>query len=541
MYSGGTAGSVIANHLTENMKFRVLILEGGPSNEGVLDIDVPGLHANLHRSPFDWNYTTVPQSGLNGQSLEYARGHVLGALVSINWMFYTRGSSDDYDRWATATGDEGWSWNHILPYILRNENFTSPADRHSTVGQFDWAFHNFTGTNYVSLPGFPRPLDDAYIQTSKDLKEEFPYDLDMNDGTPFGLGWLQSTIGNGTRSSAATSYLGPHYICRPNLDVVLRTYVSCKEYRLTILIHSLGANRTPYTLRAQKEVILSLGAIGTPHILLNLGIGDEEELQKVGVQPVLHLPSVGKNVSDHLYKRLNWTVDMAVAPEYTTAGFNQWLDNRTGPFANGVVNHVVWNKVADTSSIFNTIPDPAPGPHTPHFEFVLFGYPFTSLTGELALTLLLGVSTPMSRGSISLKSNDPFDAPLIDPAYLTADIDILIMKEAVRSAKRFFAGQAWKDTIIAPNGAFANATDDETLEHFIRSTSVSAGLHAVGTASMSPKGARYGVVDPDLLVKGTEGLRIVDASIMPIVPSGHTQAPTYAIAERAADLIKQAW
>ncbi|KAF9002463.1 pyranose dehydrogenase [Cyathus striatus] len=541
---GGTAGSVIANRLTENPNFKVLVLEAGPSNEGVLDIEAPHLFLNIS-STYDWNFTTVPQVGLNGLSLPYPRGYVLGGSSSINGQVYTRGSSDDYDRWAAISGDEGWSWNRMLPFILRNEKLTSPADGHSTAGQFDPAFHNFTGITSVSLPGFPRTLDDVFIQTSKDLKDEFPYNLDMNDGNPLGLGWLQSTIGNGTRSSAATSYLGPRFIHRPNLDVVLNTVVSRvlrsshrnKDDFRTIEFKS-GEDQTLRTITAKKEIILSLGTIGTPHILLNSGIGDEKELENIGVQSVLHLPSVGKNFSDHYYFDLTWLVNLTIVPENTPEALNQWLANRTGPLANGFVNHIAWGRVP------NINPDPVAGPHTPHYEFLLYGNGVVLPTGEPTIHISIGLSSAASRGSVSLKSNNTFDTPLIDPGYLTADTDVLIAKEAISSAKRFFAGPAWKDIILRPQGAFANVTDDQTLEQFIRNDPYAVrlpGLHAVGTAAMSPKGAPYGVVDPDLLVKGAMRLRIVDASIMPIVPCGHTQAPTYAIAERAAELIKKAW
>ncbi|KAF9002563.1 hypothetical protein BDQ17DRAFT_1357086 [Cyathus striatus] len=447
---GGTAGSVIASRLTENPNFRILVLEAGPSNEGIIDIDAPGLVFNLHKSSFDWNFTTVPQVALNGRSLDYTRGHVLGGSSSINAMFYTRGSSDDYNRWATITGDTGWSWNNIFHFILR------VSDGHSTAGQFDPAFHNFTGNTFVSLPGFSEPLDKT--------------------------GWLQTTIGNGTRSSAASSYLGPQFIKRSNLDIVLNTQISrvltsgndgskfdfrTVEFRsgkTTQLQVSKNNDSTLHTVTARKELILSLGSIGTPHILLNSGIGDKTELKKIGIKPILHLPDVGKNLSDQPYVSPNWFVNLTVTPVNATEALNQWLETRTGPLVSTVSNQVAGVE------------------HT----------------------------------------------------------DLLIMKEAIASAVRFFAGPTWKDIILGPQGAFSNVTDDLSLVQFIRENSDTA-LHAVGTAAMSPKGAQFGVVDPDLLVKGATGIRIVDASIMPVVICGHTQAPTYAIAERAAELIKQTW
>ncbi|KAF8994720.1 aryl-alcohol oxidase [Cyathus striatus] len=540
---GGTAGCVIANRLSENPNFRVLVLEAGPSNEGALNIEMPGGFGSLSNSAYDWNFTTVPQAGLNGRTFPYARGHVLGGTSAINAMMYTRGSADDYNRWAEVTGDDGWSWKKMLPFILRNERFTSPADGHSTTGQFDPALHDFKGMNSVSLPGFPASLDDTYIQTSKDLKDEFPFDLDMNDGTPHGIGWAQSTIGNGTRSTAATSYLGSRYINRPNLDVVLNSRISRvlslsngKDIDLrTVEFMSADQMRT---ITARKEVILSLGTIGTPHILLNSGIGDEQELEKVGVKPILHLPSVGRNFTDHVHATLSWFANLTVTPVNATTALNQWLDSRTGPYTNGFTNQIAWGRVRNVSSY--SIPDPAAGPLAPHYELILHRAPDILPTGESVLGMHTVVSTISSRGFVSLRTNNSFDNPLINPSYLTADTDLLLMKEAIYSAQRLFAGPAWKYIIQLPQGEFANATDERGLENFIRNTSAPV-FHAVGTCSMSPKGAHYGVVEPNLLLKSAKGLRIVDASVMPFIPCGHTQAPTYAIAERAAELIKQTW
>ncbi|KAF9002550.1 GMC oxidoreductase-domain-containing protein [Cyathus striatus] len=481
---GGTAGSVIANRLTENPKFRVLVLEAGPSNEGVLEIEVPGFNLNLPGSRYDWNFTTVPQTGLNGRSLPYARGHVLGGSSSINGMVYTRGSRDDYNRWATITGDEGWSWNKMLPFILRvgitkaqtnalfinsllrNEHFTLTGDRHSIQArQFDPAFHNFTGINYVSIPenSLSLEFEKAYTQTSKDLKNEFPYNLDMNDGTPIGLGWIQSTIGNGTRSSAATSYLGPRFIKRTNMDVVLNTRItrilsSSNKTDLRTIEFVSGANQTLHTITAQKEVILSLGSIGTPHILLNSGIGDKNELEKVEVRPVLQIPCVGKNLSDHLmFNSLTWAANPTITPENTTEALNQWLDTRTGPLSSGQsVNQLIFSRVPGSkeSSIFKFGQDSAAGPSTPHFEFSLSGVSYVPTENQTVLEAFIAMVTPESRGTVSLRSNNPLDAPLIDPEFLTAGVDILILNEAIASTKRFFGAPAWRDIILQPQGVF---------------------------------------------------------------------------------------
>ncbi|GLB40421.1 putative aryl-alcohol oxidase [Lyophyllum shimeji] len=209
---GGTAGNVVANRLTEDPRVNVLVFESGPSNEGVLDSIVPFFATSLENTAYDWNFTTTPQRGLSGRSLAYPRGHILGGSSSINGMFYTRGSSSDFDRFAAVTQDPGWSWNNIQPYIRKNERWTTPADHHNTQGQFDPSVHGFNGINAVSLSGFPQPTDPRVMQTTVQLSQEFPFNQDTNSGNPLGLGWLQTTIDHGKRSSSATSYLGPRVL-----------------------------------------------------------------------------------------------------------------------------------------------------------------------------------------------------------------------------------------------------------------------------------------------------------------------------------------
>ncbi|KDR81074.1 hypothetical protein GALMADRAFT_222642 [Galerina marginata CBS 339.88] len=554
---GGLAGSVVSSRLSENPKFKVLVIEAGPSNAGVLDSQVPFLEPGLLVSPFDWNFTTVPQAGAAGRVINYPRGHILGGSSSINDMFYTRGSSSDFDRFARVTGDQGWSWDSLLPYFLKNEKWLPPADNHNTIGQFNPVFHNSKGTGMtsVSLPGFPMlNTDGRTIQTTKDLKGEFPFNLDMNSGNPLGLGWLPSTIGNGERSSAATAYLTPKVVGRPNLEIVLNTQVT------RILQASGSGGHLPsfhkielssgsrlITVTASKEVILSAGSIKTPHILLNSGIGDKTELKRMGIISVLDNPSVGKNLTDHPLVPVNWfansnnTVDTIKQNATLQAELlKEWEQIRKGPLVNAGFNQISWSRIPDNSSIFKTFADPSSGRNSPHIELVISnGGAFSSALGNFVGAVPRVVS-PRSRGSVSLRSNNPLDAPLIDLGILSSKFDLFVLKEGVATARRFFAGPAWKGYVLQPSGAFSNATTDQALEDFIAETAITAA-HAVGTSSMSAKDAKFGVVDPDLKLKGAKGLRIVDASIMPFVPAAHTQASVYAIAERAADLIKADW
>ncbi|KAL0946176.1 hypothetical protein HGRIS_012438 [Hohenbuehelia grisea] len=560
---GGTAGNVVANRLTENPKFSVLVIEAGVSNEDVLDSIVPSFLFGLYgATPFDWNFTTVSQPGLNGRALPYARGHLLGGSSSLNAMFYTRGSSEDYDRWSKVTQDPGWSWQSLQSYIRKNELWTEPVDNHDTRNQFDPRVHGFNGINSVSLAGFPRSTDQRVIQVTKELPEEFPFDLDMNDGRPIGLGWLQATIKKGKRSSSATSYLGPQFINRPNLHVLLNTRVTRVLPRQQNDHNALIFDTVEFApdqgggptsrVTVSKEIILSAGVMGSPHILLHSGIGSAADLSAASVQPLLHLPDVGKNLSDQPALFNTWSVNSTDTPDEINRNatlqqevLREWNRTQEGPLGDSPATHIIWSRLDSNASIFTEFEDPSAGPHTPHIElFTSPGFPGAPPPVGNFFSVGMAVVSPQSRGALSWNSSNPFDPPLIDPGLLNSKFDLFAMRAAVRKARRFVAAPAWSGYILQPFGALANvsseATTDDELDTYIRGTAATS-CHAVGTAAMSARNARFGVVDPDLRVKGVRGLRVADASVMPFITSGHTQAPTYFIAERAADLIKSAW
>ncbi|KAJ7026127.1 aryl-alcohol oxidase-like protein, partial [Mycena alexandri] len=568
---GGTAGLVVANRLTENPNFSVLVLEAGVSNVGVLDSIIPSFVGNLlGPTIYEWNYTTVPQSGLNGRVLDYLRAHMLGGCSSHNGMFYTRGSAGDFDRYAKITGDAGWSWSEILPYFLKNEKWSPPADHHDTSGEFNPAFHSTKGLTSVSLPGFAWPIFyDHVLQTTKELPDEFPFNLDMNSGFPLGLGWLQSTVGDGMRSSSATSYLASEFIQRENLNVLIHAQVSqlvdaqnvtgepffdgvkfkqgisCPQQPPGILYNEIGTSE--FTARAVKEIILSAGAVGTPNILMHSGIGDQAMLNALGIPTVLHLPGVGQNIQDQASISTRWFVNTTQTIESITQNatrfneaFEEWNRSHTGPFVEFGPTHVAWLRLPSSSSVFENHTDPSAGPQTPHIELVFEAGAGLGPPGNASQHFMgagVAVVTPASRGTITINSSNPFDPPVIDLGLLQNDFDIFALREGIKSAYRFFGAPVWQDIIIGPTQDLQNLTTD-ALDEFIRNTAAPP-LHLVGSAAMSARDAPDGVVNPDLLVKGLARLRVVDASVLPIVPSAHTQAATFALAERAADMIKE--
>lgn len=558
---GGLSGCVLANRLSEQKNAQVLVLEAGGSDRGVLELQVPYyVRRALSKPTWEWNTTYVPQPGLNGRALPFIRGFVLGGSSSINGLVYTRGSADDFNRYAELAGDPGWSWEAMLPYFLKMERFSPPADGHDTTGQYDPSVHNTKGTTGVSLYGHALDMDPLMVAAANELGGDFSFVLDQNAGVPIGIGWTQNTIRNGTRDSAATSYLADKYLSRPNLHVLLHAQVrrvieSKQKKRIDGVEFVQGG--TLHKVTARKEIILSAGSLGSPDILLKSGIGNAQTLSEMGV-PVIHdLPSVGQNASEQTFVDVQWYTNskdtfnhILLDPTLEQHYLEEWKTNRTGPLTNGNRNHLVWLRLnhsdPEVQAMIEKYGDPAPGKNTPHIEFMPDnGLKTGSTTGEHSLDFQAVAVYPLSRGSVTLNSSDPFGPPLLDGAFFEHPMDLFVQQQAVKEAIRLATSDAFKGYAVKPFpeiAAFYNVDtgtiDDAALESYLRNKSQS-NLHTVGTNTMTARGAGWGVVDPDLKVKGLKGLRVVDTSIFPFCPAAHTQAPTYALAERAADLIKE--
>ncbi|KAK0233885.1 GMC oxidoreductase-domain-containing protein [Armillaria fumosa] len=456
---GGAGGAVVANRLTEE-NFSVLVLEAGPSDRDLLSLEIPYL-VNLLGSEYTWNYSTTVQPGLNNKTILFPRGHVLGGSTSINGMIYTRCSPEDYDRYANFTWDPGWSWESLKPYAFKNEKWVPPADGHDTAGQYDPAIHSLDGMNGVSISGYPHPTDERVLRTTFELPDEFPFLLDINSGIPHGIGYMQATINDGKRSSSAVSYLGPDFINRANLHVLLGAQVTkviqSDESELTFNIVEFSASSEGsmqfFNATAVKEIVLSAGVIGTPHILLNSGIGNAAELLEVGIQAIIDLPDVGKNLSDQPGVGNKWYVndtntwdDIVRNLTYRNELVMQWNETRTGPLVDTPPSHISWSRLPDDSPIFERLNDPAAGRNTPHLEIIVsnaWNIPASLIpdTGNF-LSVWTTVVSPASRGTVKLNSSDPLDPPLIDPGYLTSEFDVFAMVAAVKSAKRFLSASA---------------------------------------------------------------------------------------------------
>ncbi|KAJ3992054.1 alcohol oxidase [Lentinula boryana] len=552
---GGVAGSVVANRLTENANVSVLLIEAGPFHKGVIETEVPFYFWLGIPSTYQWNYTTVPQLSANNRSISYPRGHILGGSSAINGMVYDRAATSDFDKLANMTGDSGWAWESMLTYYEKLETFGPPADGHNITGQFDPSVHGFSGPLGVSLPGYSQTLDSLVLETLNN--SSFPYNEDSNSGSELGFAWQVSTINNGTRTTAATAYLADNYLARPNLDVVVnalvtRVLASNGSDIDTIEFHAVG-NTTNLNVQASREVIMSAGSINTPHILLNSGIGDNATLSAMNITPVHHLPSVGQNMSDTTVIYVSWevnstdTFDALLNNETARAeAFAEWNTTRTGRMANGVINlsgMLQMNESDPTvQSIHQQYSESIAGSNDADFE-MLFIDGYTTTSNSTYFSMLYGVLSPMSRGSVTLNASDPMGPPLIDPNYFASEYDVLVMRQALLTGFDFVSSEQWSSYLVEPVNGLAEVIEAVGTSNFtamdeLMRNGVQNGAHLVATSSMSPYGADWGVVDPDLRVKGLNGLRIVDASVYPFVPGGATQLPTYCLAERASDIIK---
>jgi choline dehydrogenase-like flavoprotein len=527
-------GSVIANRLSADPNATVLLIEAGGNQHDFFDSRVPFLAPELQMTAADWNYTTAPQIGYNNRSIPFTRGHVLGGSSSVNYMAYNRASNDTYDRWAEITGDDAWSWEKLEPYYFRNSHLVPPAGYPSYSTDVIPSAHGY-GPVDVSVPDNPYPLDYHVINASLDMGGRFEYNRDLNAGDFVGFSWAQLAVANGERDSAATAYLDPLLngtVKGRRLDVLLNTQVTrlvqsgvesgVPAFRTVEMVAS--SSNSTICVTARKEVILSGGVVGTPQILLQSGIGPAAELSALGIPNIVDLPSVGKNLTDHPLNALYFTVKQNTTLDpilqnstIMEQAIARWNATRDGPLADTASNTYAFMRLPENATIFSKVPDPAAGPLSSNTE-LLFAEGFQPVTqvpmpkSGNYLTVLTVVVSPTSRGSITLSSTDPLAHPVINPNYLTSDFDKYAAVQAMRDTFTVFENEAFDGYIGEPYGPLTNATTDAQLLAYQQEYGVTI-WHGVGTAKMSARGADWGVVDPDLKVKGTRGLRVADASV----------------------------
>ena len=516
----GSAGCVLANRLSEDPDNRVLLVEAGG-----LDINpwihVPvGYFKTMHNPSTDWCYTTEPDNGIAGRQLQWPRGKVLGGSSSLNGLLYVRGQAEDYDRWESL-GNAGWSYSDVLPYFKKSEDQERGSD----------AYHGVGGPLKVSDLRLRRPIADFFIEAAK--QTGIPANEDYNGEQQEGVAYFQQTAHKGFRWSTAKGFLRPARK-RSNLTVLTRaqtTRILFSGNRAVGIEYEKSGKR--YKAHASKEVVLSAGAINSPQLLQLSGIGPTEVLNNAGIETLHKLPGVGRNLQDHLQIRLVFKTSQRTLNDEVNSWLKQaWVGlqyilTRTGPLtlaASQVAIFTRTNPDIDRPDIqFHMQPLSADKPGDGAHKFSAF----TASVCQLR---------PWSRGCIEIKSADPFEYPAIHPNYLSDERDHQVVIDSIKVARRIAEADALKPHILSeyvPGEAFQS---DEELLEAARKFSQTI-YHPVGTCKMGDD--ELAVVDERLRVHGMAGLRVVDASIMPEIVSGNTNAPTIMIAEKAADMIRQ--
>ena len=519
----GSAGCVLANRLTKDGKNSVLLVEAGGKDDWFW-IDIPvGYLYTIGNPRTDWCFRTESEPGLNGRSLGYSRGKVLGGCSSINAMVYMRGQRSDYDHWA-ALGNRGWSWEEVLPYFKRAECHFAGADE----------FHGCDGELHVQAPRLRWEILDAW----RDAAEEcgIPKVPEFNRGDNFGNAYFHMNQKRGVRWSATKAWLRPA-LGRPNLKVITKAHT--KAIRVETLDGRKRATGIDLVVegqgegfaRARKEVILAAGAIGSPQLLQLSGIGPSALLRQHGIGVVHELPGVGENLHDHLQIRMVWKVNGKTLNERA----NSWL----GKAAMGL-EYLVFKTGPLTMppSQLGAFARSDPAQATPDVEWHVqplslgkFGDPLDPFP---AITPSVCNLRPTSRGHLRIASPDPFAPPRIVLNYLSTDEDRRVAARSMRMTRRIMAAKAL--TRYAPQEwrPGPSVSDDEGLVKAAGDLGTTI-FHPVGTCRMGRDASS--VVDERLRVHGIEHLRVIDASVMPRITSGNTNAPTYMIAERGAELI----
>lgn len=514
----GSAGCVLANRLSEDPSNRVLLLEAG-GNDLNFWLHVPvGYFKTMHNPAFDWCYLTEPDAGIADRRLQWPRGKVLGGSSALNGLLYVRGQRQDYDRWAEL-GNAGWSYDDVLPYFRKSEDNSRGANE----------FHGVGGPQKVSDLRLRRPIAEHFIQAATEIG--IPLNEDYNGAEQEGVGYFQQTAHNGFRWSTAKSFLRPAKK-RPNLKVETRaqaTHLIMDGKRVTGVGYRRG--NEDKTATARGEVILSAGAINSPQILQNSGIGDPEMLKRAGIETRHALAGVGKNLQDHLQIRLVFKTNKRTLNDELNNPLKrmmvgmQYMLTRTGPLTLAASQVAVFTRSSenvDRPDIqFHMQPLSADKPG----EGV---HPFSAFTSSVCQL------RPYSRGEVVVESTDARAYPKIYPNYLSDERDCAVAIGGIKVAREIAQAPSLRNCIVdeyAPGREFQ--TDEELLDAARKYSQTI--YHPTSTCKMGSD--EMAVVDSRLRVHGVEGLRVADASIMPEIVSGNTNAPTIMIAEKAADII----
>ncbi|HEY1936977.1 MAG TPA: choline dehydrogenase [Candidatus Angelobacter sp.] len=510
----GSAGCVLANRLSEDPSVKVLLLEAG-GRDVKKEIRIPLAFSKLFKGPCDWTYFTEPEAQLGNRSLYWPRGKVLGGSSSMNAMIYVRGHRSDYDQWRDL-GNSGWAYADVLPYFKKSENQEHGASE----------YHGAGGPLCVSDLRTVNPLSEAFVAAGEEAG--FQRNPDFNGASQEGFGLYQVTQSKGQRHSAAAAFLRP-VMARKNLTVrtgahVFGIYFEGKRAAIVSFQHGSGSVQE----RAEREIIVCAGAIGSPQILMLSGVGPADQLRRFDIPVTCDLPGVGKNLQDHPACAMVYecTKPVSLASAEQLSNLVRYMVSKRGPLT---------SNVAEAGAFIKTSANCQSPDLQFHFGVGYFvEHGFQQIKGH-AFTFGPTLLHPHSRGEIKLRSSNPLDAPSIRANYYADSRDLDVMLEGVKLVRTLAGTNAFsgfRGAELLPGPA---AKDDAALRaHICKFTETL--YHPVGTCKMGQD--EVAVVDSELRVHGVEGLRVVDASIMPTVIGGNTNAPTIMIAEKAADLIK---